>query len=132
VRKKFQTKGQTIARERQTLNAPAAVIARFGDGEFALGFWFAINVLWSMVDIPSSGEVVEQLEAVARGELSLMPSLDEAVREHEVESGEPISNDMKELFRQALSNRREVDASQQVSARRVLSVKVWPAGFGPV
>jgi hypothetical protein len=59
--------------------------------EFGDGFMFALHVLGSMDYKPDLDDIIAQLRSVAKGELSLMPTPEEAIRSQEVDEGKMVS-----------------------------------------
>ena len=91
------------------------------------GFLFALHVLSSMGYRPAFDDIVAQLVSVAKGELSLMPTPEEAIRTTEEEVGNEMPESLKAMFRRNLSNRASTDFDHRASAIYMLQVMgVWP------
>lgn len=96
--------------------------------EFGDGFMFALHVLSSMGHQPRFGEIMAQLHSVAMGDLTLMATPEEAIRDTEQGTGREMPDKLKSIIRRLLGNRASVDSSNRASAIFILR----EFGFGDV
>ena len=91
-----------------------------GKYDFTEGFMFALNLLSSIGQVPDFDDMVARLFAVARGELSLMSTPEEAIQEIERDAGRPLPERLKQTIRRALSHRSRPDTFHRGAATIVL------------
>jgi len=95
---------------------------------YSEGFLFALHVLGSMGHRPAFDDIIAQLVSVAKGDLSLMPTPEEAIRTTEQEVGKEMPESLKAMFRRNLNERAGTDADHRASAIYMLRVMgVLPA-----
>ncbi len=91
------------------------------EGDFRLGFWFALFVAKTMGFDPGLNALYDQLRSVARGELTLMPSPEDALRDAQAELGRPLTEPEFALFQSCVpKNRSEQDAGNRERASLIL------------
>jgi hypothetical protein len=91
------------------------------DEDFTEGFMFALRVVDSLGDRHDFDSIVAQLLAVAKGELSLQPSPEEAIRNIEADVGRPMPDVLKRSVHRMQASRHEADATNRGFALRMLS-----------
>src|SRR4051812_17282405 len=67
------------------------------EADFRVGFWFGVMLANSMGFKCDRTAVYDQLRALARGDLTLMPSREEAFRNLETTVGRPLTEEEREL-----------------------------------
>ncbi len=92
------------------------------DDDFRDGFIFALHVQGSLGDKADFDAIVAQLVSVARGQLSLQPSPDEAIRGIEADAGKPLPDILKQSVHRMLNSRKQTDATNQKFAHRMLAL----------
>ncbi len=90
------------------------------DEDFSDGFMFGLLVAESLGFGAGFDAVMRRLIAVARGEASLRPPPDEAVRRIEADVGQPLPDEAGKLVRRVLADRGGADAADRGSAKRLL------------
>lgn len=79
-----------------------------------------MHVLSSMGFRPSLDAVAAQLASIANGELTLMPTPEEAIREIEKETGKTLPDNLKASVREMMGNRASNDEANQRIAVQLL------------
>ncbi len=91
------------------------------EGDFRLGFWFALLVAKTMGFNATPDAIYNQLRSVAHGELTLMPSPEDALRDAQAHFGRPLTKPELALFESCLpKNRSEQDAGNRDRASLIL------------
>ena len=92
------------------------------EGDFRLGFWFALLLARTMGFDVKPSAICDQLRSVARGEVTLMPSPDDALHDVQANLGRPLTETEIELFQSCLStNHAERDARSRDLANLILA-----------
>jgi hypothetical protein len=94
--------------------------------EYSDGFFFALIVLRSMGHRMHENDIRAQLASIANGDLSLMPSPEEAIQSMEQESGKQIPDSVKVMFKRTWRGRAEVDGMNRASAEFMLRMMGGP------
>jgi hypothetical protein len=97
------------------------------EGDLRLGFWFGMLLAKTMgLDAPKDA-IYDQLRSLARGELSLMDSPEEALRNVEKDLGKPLSELQKAVFRSgSIKDRVREDALNAELAAVILRIMGQP------
>ena len=91
------------------------------EDDFRLGFWFALFVAKTMGFDPLPEAIYNQLRSIARGELTLMPSPEDALHDAQKSLGRDLTEKELELFQSCLpKNRAEQDAGNRERASLIL------------
>jgi hypothetical protein len=88
--------------------------------DFTWGFMFGVNVLGSMGHRPDFDQIVAQLKSLVSGEMSLMPTPEEAIKDIESQYKKPLPDELKADLREKLTNRSENDAKNREAASFLL------------
>lgn len=93
--------------------------------DFRVGFCFAVLLVQTMGF--KTAAIYDQLRSVARGELTLMPSPEDAQRASEAEIGRPLTDAELAEFKACLpKNRPEQDARNREFAKLILRLMGQP------
>lgn len=99
------------------------------DRQFYDGFFFALRVLDSIQKQPPGwcNVFLEQVRAVARGEVSLVYNPAEVAKSIE-DDGNPVNDAMRKAIQQSLggANRAAMDAEDREKAQRIVAVQDDP------
>jgi hypothetical protein len=94
------------------------------ESDFNLGFWFALQLARTMGFDHAPNAIYDQLRSVARGELTLMPSPEDTLRDAETAIGHPLTDQEQELLQACLPKNRAVqDARNRDLASIILRLK---------
>jgi hypothetical protein len=94
--------------------------------EYCEGFFFALIVLGSMGHRVHLEDIRAQLVSVEKGDLSLMPSPEEAIQSMEQESGKEMPDSLKARLKRTLSDRADADDRNRASAGFMLQMMGGP------
>ena len=88
--------------------------------DFRLGFWFAIQVARSLDYKSPPDTLIKQLTSVKEGDLTLMPSPEDALSEFATHRGRPLSDAEIQAVRSQTPNRTQEDARNRALASLIL------------
>jgi hypothetical protein len=95
--------------------------------DFRLGFWFALMLARTMGFNTTPQAIYDQLRSVADGDLTLMPSPEDALRDAQAGLGRLLSEPERELIESCLpKNRTEQDARNRELASLILRLMGQP------
>lgn len=98
------------------------------EADFRAGYWFGLFLARTMGFNPDIDAIYEQLRSVARGDLSLMASPAEVMRELQSQMGRPLTEQELQLASLAIpTNRAEQDGRNRELARLILRLMGQPA-----
>lgn len=91
---------------------------------FLTGFWFGLLLAKSMGLKTDRDSIFNQLRSVTQGELTIIPSPDEALSDVRAELGRPLTEEELKCFHVALpKNRRAQDEKNREYANLILRLQ---------